>query len=396
MASYKGNKRLNLLNNPNVNIKNMKDNLSISLINPRSSFQRGTKLSISKSEVQYPMDFYSNVPRNRSKYQSNNITFATEGNIEDEINNNSSSQYRRASKNEKVGKYNISSPRTNFSSKKKMRQNKSNLSILNRRKNNDITSDNIHSKHISTMKSSNYSSKTNLIKDNDLYNSNNSCNNFYLRENTNSFPNNYMEKKVHNTNNDFRYSNSVYYTEGNSSNKSPLYGNITNHEIYEDENGINYINIIEHNFKKKNSNKNKRKKMMNLDDNSSDINLNSDGKIKTNNILSLNKLLNYEKKIIEDFCYYLEEFMFDNVKHNFENFISKLKEYGKEKYYNDLIFKRIQNNHIKKNYYKERALSYNLPLFSSNFVNENNKKNKNIDKNDKKLGIYSSNELSKD
>ena len=76
MASYKGNKRLNLLNNPNVNIKNMKDNLSISLINPRSSFQRGTKLSISKSEVQYPMDFYSNIPRNRSKYKSNNIIFS--------------------------------------------------------------------------------------------------------------------------------------------------------------------------------------------------------------------------------------------------------------------------------------------------------------------------------
>ena len=141
MASYKGNKRFNLLNNPNININNMKDQFSLSLINPRSSFQRGTKLSISKSEVQYPMDFYSNVPRNRSKNKSNNITFATEGNIENEINNNSSSHNRRTSKNEKIGKYNISSPRTNFSSKKKMRQNKSNLGFLNRRKNNEIRTD---------------------------------------------------------------------------------------------------------------------------------------------------------------------------------------------------------------------------------------------------------------
>ena len=397
MASYKGNKRFNLLNNPNSN------NFSISLMNPRSSFQRGTKLSISKSEVQYPMDFYYNVPRNRSKNKSNNITFATEGNIEDEINNNSSSHYRRTSKNEKVGNYNISSPRTNFSSKKKMRQNKSNLGYLNRRKNNEIRSDNIQTKHISTIKSSNYSSKTNLIKDSDLCNSNNSCSNFYQRENINLIPNNYKEKKVLNTMNNFRYGNSVNYTEESSSNKSPFYGNITNHEIYEDENGINYINIIEHNFKKKNSIKSKRKKMMNINDKNSDINLNSDGKIKINNILSLNKLLNYKKKLIEDFCYYLEEFMFENVKHNFDNFISKLKEYGKEKYYNDLVFKRIQNNRIKKNYNKERALSYklfegdnNLPLYSSNFVNENSKNNKNTDKNDKILGVYSSNDLSKE
>ena len=404
MASYKGNNRFNLLNNPNINMNNMKDNFSISLMNPRSSFQRGTKLSISKSEVQYPMDFYSNVPRNRSKYKSNNIIFSTEGNIEDEINNNSSSQNLRTSKNEKVGNYNISSPRNNFSSKKKMRQNKSNLGVMNRRKNNEIRSDNIQKNHISTMKSSNYSSKTNLIKDSDLCNSNNSCSNFYQRENINSIPNNYKEKKALNTNNNFRYANSVNYTDENSSNKSPFYGNITNHEIFEDENGINYINIIEHNFKKKNSKKNKRKKMMNINDNNSDINLNSEGKIKINNILSLNKLLNYEKKLMEDFCYYLEEFMFENVKHNFDNFISKLKEYGKEKYYNDLIFRRIQNNRIKKNYNKERALSYklfednnnNLPLYSSNFINANNKNNKVSDKNDKRLGVYSSNDLSKE
>ena len=404
MASYKGSKRFNLLNNPNINIDNMKTNFSISLINPRSSFQRGTKLSISKSEVQYPMDFYSNIPRNRSKYKSNNITFATEGNIEEEVNINSSSQNRRTSKNEKVGNYNISSPRSNFSSKKKMRQNKSNLGFLNRRKNNEIRSDNIQINHISGMKSSNFCSKTNLIKDNDLFNSNNSCSNFYQRENINLNPNNYKGKKVLNTMNNFRYANSVNYTEGNNNNKCPYYGNITNHEIYEDENGISYINIIEHDFKKKNSFKNKRKKMMNINDNNSDINLNSDGKIKITNILSLNKILSYEKQLMEDFCYCLEEFMFENVKHNFDNFISKLKEYGKEKYYNELVFKRIQNNHAKKNYNKERALSYklfednnsNLPLYSSNFVDKNNKNNKTTDKNGKRLGIYSSNDLSKE
>ena len=400
MASYKGNKRFNLLNNPNSNISNMKNNFSISLMNPRSSFQRGTKLSISKSEVQYPMDFYTNIPRNRSKNKSNNITFATEGNIEEEININSSSHNRKTSKNQKIGRYNISSPRTNFSSKKKIRQNKSNLGFLNRRKNNEIRSDNIQTNHISTMKSSNYSSKTNLIKESDLCNSNNSCSNFYQRENINLNSNNNKEKKVLNTMNNFRYVNNVNHTEENSSNKSPLYGKITNHEIYEDENGLNYINIIEHNFKKKNSIKSQKKRMMNINDNNSDLNLNQEGKIKINSILSLNKLLNYEKKLMEDFCYYLEEFMFENVKHNFDNFISKLKEYGKEKYYNDMAFNHIQNNRIKKNYNKERSLSYklfednnnNLPLYSSKLVNESNK---NINKNKKRLGIYSSNDLSR-
>ena len=113
---------------------------------------------------------------------------------------------------------------------------------------------------------------------------------------------------------------------------------------------------------------------------SDNINVLNNQAMQINNILSPNKVLTYKKKIIEEFCHSLEEFIFINVKNNFDTFIFKLREFCKKKYFNELLSKRMQNKSIKKNIYKERASSYKYfedntskPFYSSNLMNESNK-----------------------
>ena len=385
VTSYKGYKRTNLFANQNNNNSNLRENTSSSLINHKSIFQRGTKLNISKSEIQYPMNYFKNIPRSKSKIRSikkdnNNINNNTEEDIEDQ-NIQIFNEKKKVNKNEQVGNYNISSPGTNFTTKKNLRQNKSNFAFINRRKNNILKPENtINNKnHITTMKTSNlnYYSKN----EDETFNSYNSCYNFYKKDNIKKRLNNENNNIMSQTMNNFGMPN-INSFQGNNSNINKLYGNITNHEIYqnENENGLNYINIIEQDFQNNNIINNQ--------------NLNNQG-MQFNNILSPNKVLTYQKKIIEEFCHSLEEFIFINVKNNFDTFIFKLREYCKEKYFNELLFKRMQNKTIKKNFYKERASSYKYfeennskPFHSSIMMNDSNKFLNNREE-------YNSNDLSK-
>ena len=403
VTSYKGYKRTNLFANKNNNNSNMKENSSSSLINHKSNFQRGTKLNISKSEIQYPMNYFKDIPRSKSKIRSiSKDNNNTEGDNEDKKSFHISKEKKRANKNEQVGNYTISSPRTNFSTKKHLRQNKSNIALVNRRKNNVLKPENsINSNHMKTLKSSNLNQYSK--NENETINSYNSCYNFYQKDNNKKRLNNENNNIMSHTMNNFGLYN-INSFQGNNNNINNLYASINNHEIYQNENknGSNYINIIEQDFQNNNIINNEN---MNSNEDNISINMNmnmpayirgneniqisdniddlNNQEMPFNNILSPNNILTYKKKIIEEFCHSLEEFIFISVKNNFDTFIFKLREYCKEKYFNELLFKRMQNKTIKKNFYKERASSYkyfedNLSKpFYSTVLNDNNKFNNN-------------------
>ena len=373
IASYKGNKKSNLLYNTNLN---KKQNYSTSLMNERGNFKRGTKLNISKREIQYPLN-YKNFPKNKSKYKAYNNTVSNEETYEEEISGNLSKKRSIVTENENIENCFMFSPKKNMSNKKHMRQNRSNLAFVNRRKNNlVISSNNINSNHLSSMKSTN--SNNYHKKEDDSINSYSSCYNFFQKGNNNIRRNNEINNIQKNINN-IEYLKSVSSMEENNNNINS-YNYIPNEEIYENENGLNYINMTEQDFKKNNT-INRQDKKINCDENDNNDNytnlnsnqysmtendmdaseninnLNNRG-IKINNILSLNKVIIYKKKLIEDFCNCIEEFIFINFKSNFDNFIFKLKEYCKEKYFNNLLLKRLNNKNTQKNLYKGRSSSY--------------------------------------
>ena len=228
VTSYKGYKRTNLFVNQNNNNSNMKENTSSSLINHKSIFQRGTKLNISKSEIQYPMNYFKNIPRNKSKIRSinkdkdkYNINSNTEEENEDNQNIQISNEKKKVNKNEQVGNYNISSPGTNFSTKKHLRQNKSNYAFINRRKNNILKPENsINNKnHMTTMKTSN--SNYYPKNENEAFISYNSCYNFYQKDNIKKTMNNENNNIMNHTMNNFGLHN-INSFQGNNNNINKL------------------------------------------------------------------------------------------------------------------------------------------------------------------------------
>ena len=99
----------------------------------------------------------------------------------------------------------------------------------------------------------------------------------------------------------------------------------------------------------------------------SENNMNFYNRINNNFNQTNNQIINYKKELIEEFCYCLEEFIFMNVKNNFDTFITNLNNYCKDKHFNNLLLKRLQNKTIQKNFYKEKASSYKyLETNSSN------------------------------
>ena len=413
ITSLKGNKKTNIYQNTSNSYNNMKDNSSKSLINQKNSFQRGTKLNISKSLIEYPLNFSKNIIRNKSKYKSYNNTVSQEDNEEeneDELIIKIPKRQITKSRKKDIGKYYISTPNTSNSNKKETRQNKPNFGF-NRRKNNDIISpDNIDINHISNIKTSNFNTYTK--HENDTINSYNSCYNFYQKGgDINPQKKNEININMHNTMNNFGYintNNSVQ--ELNQIN--PFYSRMNNEDIYMNENGSKYINIIDPDFK------NNNKKINIIDDNYDDddnnftkINIQrhmkgqksleipnslSTREMQFNNILDISKFIKYKKKLLEEFCHCLEEFIFINVKNNFDSFINKLRKISKEKPHNFLLLKRLQNKGIKKNIYKERACSYKYntsnPFYASININNINNNNANIHRKNN----YITNDPSKD
>ena len=365
---------------PFKNIYNNKSNNPPKTTNKKTNLKIGTKLNITKSEIQYPLNYIRNIPINN--YMSYNNTDAKEEIGEDEINIKNPVKAHSKNKKNDIGKYYISSTNNinDTSNKKIMRQNKSNFGLINRRKNiNELNSpEPININHIT---SNNPFTNFNTFSknDNDTINSYNSYNNFYHKdERSHLRKKNDMNLNLHSIMNNFGYLNTISNSIEENNRINPLYANINNHhEIFENDNRKTYINIVEPDFKinnrkiKKNNNVNsinsinlnaaKHTKGKRSVDIVTNIN-NNNNDMKFNNILDINKYIQYKKKLLEEFCHCLEEFIFINVKNNFDSFIFKLREYSKKKYFNSLLLKRLQNKGIKKNYYKERSSSSNKSM----------------------------------
>ena len=364
-------------NNKLIQFKNTYNNNSTILpraTNKKTNLRIGTKLNITKSEIQYPLNYIRNIPTN--KYMSYNNTDLKDEDSEEETNIKNPMKAHSKNKNNDIGRYYLSSTNNinDNSNRKTMRQNKSNFGFINRRKNiNEFKSPKpIDTNHISNNKLiTNYN--TFSKNENDTINSYYSSYNFYHKDERGNLRKNAMNLNLHSTTNNFGYLNTISNAIEENNRINPLYANINNEEIFENDNRKTYINIVEPDF---NINNRKIKKVNNINN----INLNAprhikgkrsvdivsklknNNEMKFNNILDINKFIQYKKKLLEEFCHCLEEFIFINVKNNFDSFIFKLREYSKQKYFNSLLLKRLQNKDARKNIYVERSSSSNKSL----------------------------------
>ena len=361
--------------------------------NQNNNIRVGTKLNIYKSEIQYPLNFIKNVPRNNSNYKTLNNKNSQE--ITNEEQYNIKIPNKEFSKNKNKAKFSISSLNNihGKSSQKKMRQNKSNLAVNNRRKKNQFKSpDPIDVNHISSKKTSIFNSFSKNESETINPNSYNTFNNFFQKED--GGPNTRKSHEVYLNNhiitNNFKYLNTIGNSlEDTKRNQIYVNVNINNEEIYDNKNENNYNNIgapclkkrngmIKNNFNNNIYNDNinnnilneqrhiKRTKILKILGNYQSLN---NKEIKINNIFDINKFIQYKKKILEEFCQCLEEYIFINVKNNFDYFIFNLRDYSKHKYYNSLLLKRLQNKNLRSNLFKERSTSSNR-FISQNEINQ--------------------------
>ena len=361
LINSKVNEKNNLfLPTENNNSNNLKEDISDYLLNEKNNQGTGTKLDISKSEIQYPLNYSKNEINNK-----NNITNSSQESKNKEINLRISLKIGNKNNKEKERKYNISSPlnKANHSFNKKLRKSMKNLEHINKRKNNEIYSPDIikfsnNLRELKSFNNNNYYSK----RENARINTFNSYYNFYQRDNFNSrrkkeernFNDSCFNNTInHNDFHDYRFNNeNSYQLECENMNRNNKYF------LYHDD--INYIN----------DNATERYKI---------VDSNEENQIQNN---KENEYLSYQNEIIEEFCNSVEEFMFWRVKNNFDTFISNLKECSSNKYFNLLLLKRIQNQSIKKKFSNNQYLSSTM--------NANNKMNTY-----KKL-VYSSNNISKE
>ena len=392
--SYKEKEKKNLFKSVTQKNKLNDKNEDIS-INQNKNVKIGTKLNIFKSEIQYPLNFSKDVPKSKTIFNTyNNLNEIDEDKLIKEIPNKNKSKNKN--KIRELGQYYISSSTTN-SNNKNIKQNKSNVDIINKRKNNKKEySNNIGNNSISSVKNINYNSYSK--NDNDNINAYNSCYNFSRKESrVKTYKNNDINIDFHNSINDYEYSNTIgNNSEGNK--MTHLYNRINNVNIQENENGSNYINVIDNYEFNHNKKILKNKHLYNNEyniDNFGDIKVNLNARrhvkgkksedlygslnnreMKFNNILDINKYIQYKKQLLDEFCHCLEDFIFINVKNNFDSFIFKLREYCKESYFNSLLLKRLQNKNINKNFYKDSSsLNKYLnrrPFYSSIIINNTN------------------------
>ena len=325
----KGNKKLNTFHNSSNSLT----------INPKN-FLNQKYISKKGNDILYPVNIMKNqITKNKNHSIKNNSKELLNINL----------TQKKVNKNENMRKFNIISPPTdhNSNNKKNIKQMK-NILPINKRKNNDILSPEfINTNHISKIKIN--KSNQNYKQEISTINTYNSCHNFYQKSNNNLMKKNNMD--MLNTINNFEYnSNSLgeNIDEINSINNNI----IDNKDIYQNENELNYKNMI---LLSKGKNKNKVHKKGKLSENN--LNLYNN---RINNILNsnTNQIINYKKKLIQEFCHSLEEFIFMNVKNNFDTFIERLKNYNKDKCFNNLLLKRLQNKSIQKNFYREKSSSY--------------------------------------
>ena len=322
LSNFKGKNNLFL---PTKN-NNLKGNISAYLSKSKINRGIGTKLDISKSEIQYPLNYSKNNIKNKQKVY--NDFNSNQENNNKEIDLRISLKLGNKNNKEKEGKYNISSPLNKYNHliNKKQRQSMKNFNHINKRKNNETYSPN-NAKHNYNKDGKSFNNNFLTKRENSSINTFNSCNNFYKKNDINnkikkainfnsSFintknPNDFYKNKINNKENEcfFQLDDKIM---NEKSNKYCYHQDNINH-INEKGNicSSRYGNIIDTDEEIQNNQINK--------------NIN-----KRNDISRQNDLF-------ETFCYYLEEFMYMNVKNNFEIFISKLKKYTQDKYLNFLL-----------------------------------------------------------
>ena len=228
LANFKNNKAFN----PHKSSTNSKN------------FQHPGNLYAPRSGTQYPINLSNIISKN--KFQSfnnnkkNNNNSLSKINTNDIYNINLNSQ-KLPSKNQKMKKYNIISPITSYNShnnKKAIKQNKSNLTY--KRKDRSIISpENINTNYIRKLKTSN--SNNYYKSENDNVANYSSCYNFYQKTNNNIPTKN--NPGMLNTINNFGYLNINNSIEPNPNKRLPLFGQISNEDLYQNEN--EYIKIVD-------------------------------------------------------------------------------------------------------------------------------------------------------
>ena len=359
-SNIKGNKSHNLLfSSKNNNTNNLKGNISAYLTQNKNTNGIGTNLDISKSEIQYPLNYPTNEINN--KYSSVNNTNSNAENNNKEINLRISLKYGNNNNKEIIKKYDITSPsnKANHSFGKKLRQSMKNPEHFNKRKNKDIYSPDIikYNKNVKEMKSNSNNFYTK--RDYTFINTFNSCINFYQKEDLNSKRKN--EVNFNNTMNQYDFYNNKI------NNKEKIFIDETSEDTI-DDNKYKYNNY---------SNDTNSIKNKNIISSSRYLNDENNEEIKVNNEKNNKNFLSYKMDLIEDFCDYIEEYMLLVVKDNFETFINKLKEFSKKKYLNFLLLKRLQTKSIKKKFYQIRDSSYEKGnnSYISSTINNNNSNN---------------------
>ena len=355
LSNLKGNKTSNLFLSSQNN--NLKRNISTFLLNNKSNIGVGTNLDISKSEIQYPLNY----SKNEINYLQNSYN-TTNSSLDNnkEINLRISLKLGHKDNNkESVKKYNIASPsnKSNCSFGKKLRQSMKYSNNINKIKNKETYSPDIIKKSDKVKEMKSFNNNFYTKRDNTNVNTFNSCYNFYQKGNLNlrtkheiNFNNTMNRQKF--KNNKINYNNKNIYILDTSDdvideNKTKTYKYKKNSE-YDQE--INFQTTDRYNN----------------DENEKEFQI--------NNRINNKEFLAYQNDLIEEFCNSIEEYMLWIVKNNFDTFIFKLREYSKEKYYNFLLLKRLQTKNIKKKFYQNRDSSNegaNNSYFSSNINNNN-------------------------
>ena len=382
LTNFKGKNNLIL---PTKN-NNLKGNISSYLSKAKMIKGVGTKLDISKSEIQYPLNYSKN--NINSKQKLYNDSNSNQENNNKEIDLRISLKLGSKNNKEKEGKYNISSPlnKSNHLINKKQRQSMKNFNHINKRKNNETYSP-VFAKHnnnreVKSFNNNNYFTK----RDDSNINNFNSCNNFYKKNNINT-----KRKSGINFNSSFT----------NTMNQNDFHKNkINNNNEYFFQIDQRIMNENNNKYKYYQDNSNYSNEDENISSSRYRSNIVTEEEIQNNQIQKYNNIRNdisHQNDLLEEFCYYIEEFMFLNVKNNFETFISKLKEYSQDKYLNFLLLKRVQNQTIRKKFFKNSDSSYehiNQKLNNNQYLSSTINNNSNI--NNYKKEDYFSNNISKE
>ena len=200
LINSKANEKNNLFL-PTAN-NNLKADISAYLLNSKNNKGIGTKLDISKSEIQYPLNYSKNDINNK-----NNITNSSQESKNKEINLRISLKIGNKNNKEKERKYNISSPlnKANHSFNKKLRKSMKNLEYINKRKNNETYSPDLikFTNNLREMKSFN-NNNFYTKRENARINTFNSCYNFYQKDDFNT-----RRKKEERNFNDSSFNNTM-------------------------------------------------------------------------------------------------------------------------------------------------------------------------------------------